>query len=205
MLRGLRLLLNRYRRDERGSSTIESIFVMGVFTTIFAWTMETGFVMFRWVNLERAVDEVAREVRLFGLADKYTDPDHPDYVAGAGHEFIKTEICDASVGLRDCQNSLLVELAAIDVDDGTPNLPSTCRDRTVPFDPATTPLLNTGDRGNANTEFIVYLRVCMVMDTLFAPGYSLPFERDDSGGISIKVDSAFVNEPTNNSTSGIGS
>ena len=205
MLKRLRSILKRYRRDDRGSSTVESVIVMGVFTTIFAWTMETGFVMFRWVNLERAVDEVARDVRLYGLADKYTDPNHPDYEAGAGHEFIKDEICDVAVGLRDCDNSLMVELAAIDVDDGTPNLPTVCRDRTVPFDPATAPILDSGDRGDANTEFIVYMRVCMVMDTLLAPNYSLPFDRDPSGAISVKVDSAFVNEPTNNTTSGIGS
>jgi len=197
--------LRLFKKDERGTSTIDAVIVMSVIFSTLAWTLETGFVMFRWINLERAVDVVARDVRLYGLTDKFTDPDHPDYEAGAGHAYIKDQICEVSVGLRDCEDSLLVELAAIDVDDGTPDLPTACRDRTVPFDPATAPLLNAGERGNSNTEFIVYMRVCMVMDTLFAPAFSLPFSRDPSGAMSIKVDSAFVNEPTNNTTPGLGS
>jgi len=198
-------LLRAYARDTRGVTSVESVIVMGVFTAIFAWTLETAFVMFRWINLERAVDTVAREIRLYDLAAKYTDTSHPEYVAGAGHEFVKSQICDAAVGLPNCMSDLRLDLTSIAVSGGTPNLPVDCRDRTVPFDPLSSPLLGDSVRGEADTKIVVYLRACFVSDTLFAPGFSLPFNRDASGGIEIRVDTAFIGEPENNTTSPLGS
>ena len=201
----IRKLLSRFRKNEEGASTVESVIVMGVFTAIFAWTIETGFIMFRWVNMEQAVETVSRDIRLFGLAEKYTDPNHPEYVAGAGHDFIKNEICDAVVGISDCNNSIMVEITNLDIDAGTPTIAPRCRDKTEDWDAATAPVLDPGARGDETTTTVAYMRVCIVMDTLLAPNYSLPFKREPDGGIAIVVDTAFISEPTNNTSGGLGS
>ena len=197
-------IYRKFRSDDRGVTTIESVIVMGVFTAIFAWTLETAFVMFRWINLERAVSEVARDIRLYDLAEKYTNPEHPDYVAGARHEFVKSEICANSIGLPNCEQDLMLDMISLNILSGPPSLPTQCRDRTQTFDPLSSPLLGEAARGEVDEKIIVYLRACFVSDTLFAPGFSLPFTRDNSGGIQIKVDTAFVGEPENNTTSPLG-
>ena len=114
----LKLSSKNFRKDEQGSSTVESVIVMGVFVTILMQTLETGFLMFRWVNLERAVDAVSRDIRVFGLAEKFTDSSHPDYQPGAAHEFIKAEICDEAQSLDNCEDSLMLEMVSLDISSG---------------------------------------------------------------------------------------
>ena len=202
----LKLSSKNFRSDERGSSTVESVIVMGVFVTILMWTLETGFLMFRWVNLERAVDEVSRDIRVFGLAEKFTDSSHPDYQPGAAHEFIKAEICDEAQSLDNCEDSLMLEMVSLDISSGPPTIPVACRDRNEDsFDPSTAPTVDPGDRGEPGATSVTYMRVCFVLDTLLAPEFSLPFKRDSSDGVAITVDRAFINEPANATTPGIGS
>ena len=201
----LKKTASSYAQDDRGVSTVESVIIMGIFTTILMWTIEVGILMFRWVNFERAVNEVARDIRVYGLAEKFTNEAHPDYEAGAAHSYLKGAICDASVNLTDCENSVLLELSSIDLTAGVPTLPVACRDRTDDaFDPATAPSIDPGDRGEPNGTSVTYLRACLIIDTLLAPNASLPFNRDPSGGVAIRVDQAFINEPQDFTTPGLG-
>ena len=85
-------LINRFRRDEAGSvETISFAIWMPMIIIVLLTTLEVGAYTARATMLERAVDLVARDIRLgTGTAPQ--------------HDALKTQICDRAVLVPSCEN-----------------------------------------------------------------------------------------------------
>jgi len=194
--KSLRQLIKELKADERGVTTIEFVIAAVVFMFVLFWTIETGFIMVRWVMLERGVDLAARDLRLNGLPVALQDEngDVPNEVA---HNYIRDQICNNTAIIKACNDNLFVELSSVDSVSGT--LPSngvTCRNRLATVNPLTDlPIVNAGERNVLDSTDMMYLRACVVIDPILPANYSMPLPRDESGGVALIVDSAFVNEP----------
>lgn len=195
-LRGRLLdLWQTHREDERGVTSLEFVISATLFMMILFWTIETGFIMARWVMLERGVDIAARDLRINGLPASLQndDGDVPNHVA---HTYIKDLICAETRLINDCDKVLFLELTTVDANTGLPDTAAQCIDRTGPVDPATDlPTVDAGDRGVADSDDLMYLRACVVVDPILPANYSMPLPYDASGGVALIVDNAYVNEP----------
>ncbi|MGC8201984.1 TadE/TadG family type IV pilus assembly protein [Aliiroseovarius sp. PTFE2010] len=173
-----------WRKDERGTVTVEFVILFPVFVTILLSGIEIGVLMSRQTMLERGVDLAVRELRLGiidgGSDDKLTEDD------------VRKAICNHSGILKDCFNSMHMDLMVISTN--TFNLPkssATCLDKS---DGAIKPNVDF-DAGIQNDLMII--RACFVVDPFFptsALGAQLP--RDAAGNYQLVSMSAFVNEPS---------
>ncbi len=196
MLKSLNQVLRRHRDDERGVTTLEFVFAATLFLFILFWTIETGFIMVRWVMLERGVDVTSRELRLYGLPEALQDPATGLVSNEDAHNYIKETICSHTTLINDCDDVLLLELTTVDSQTGIPNSATECVDRTGPVIPATDlPTVSAGERNVADSRDLMYLRACIIVDPILPANYAMPLPYDASGGIALVVDSAYVNEP----------
>lgn len=197
MLKQLRRIIRRHRDDERGVTSLEFVFSATLFMMILFWTIETGFIMVRWIMLERGVDMAARELRLYGLPDDLKDPITGLVANADAHDYIKSKIClHSSTFIVDCEDVLLLELATVNPSTGTPTTSVQCVDRMGPVLPATElQTAGAGVRNVADSRDLMYLRACVVIDPILPANYAMPLPYDASGGIALVVDSAYVNEP----------
>lgn len=177
MRRFMRHLAAHFRRDD-GTATVEFVLAVPVLMTIFMASFESGMFMVRHVMLEQALDHVMRELRLGNLGA----------VDQAG---LRAAICDRTVIIEDCVNSLMVELQPIDTATwNMPATPTSCINRAAAINPSSVPQV-----GGSNEPMIV--RVCAVQDPIFPmTGVGLQLRKDDaSGGYGIIAMSVFANEP----------
>ena len=137
---------------------------------------EAGVLMARTVMLERGLDIAVRDLRL-GLTP------------GVTHDIIKGQICDAAFLLGDCEEVVLLELSPLADVANFPTGEAQCIDRTSDVDP-----MITFDPGTSSE--IMVIRACLIVDPMF-PGMGLGamLPVDASGGYSIVMQSAFMNEP----------
>ncbi len=175
-----RTLLRRWRSDEAGSSTVEFVLIFPAIMFVFAVGFEAGLYMVRNAMLERAVDISIRDVRLGG--------DVPD-IAG-----LKKAICDEAVILKDCMNSVQIQMDPIDIKPGAiaaEDGPIKCVDKASTIDPSTA---TTYDIGYENQMMLV--RVCALAEPVFpSTGLGLRMSVDRSDNYAIVATAAFVNEP----------
>jgi hypothetical protein len=196
MLTSLKNIIRRQRDDERGVTTIEFVFSASLFMMILFWTIETGFIMVRWIMLERGVDIATRDLRLNGLPESLEDPNTGTVPNDLAHDYIKEMICDHADLINNCTDVLLVELSSVDSASGISFSKTQCVDRDGPVIPATgLPTVTAGERNVADAKDIMYLRACIVVDPILPANYSMPLPYDASGGVALIVDSAYVNEP----------
>jgi hypothetical protein len=196
MLKRLTYLWQRHRDDERGVTSLEFVFAATLFMMILFWTIETGFIMVRWIMLERGVDIAARELRLYGLPEELINPATGEVPNAVAHEYVRDSICSHAKLIDDCENVLLLQLTTVDADTGVPNVSTDCVDRTGPVIPATDlPTVSAGVRPVADSRDLMYLRACVVIDPILPANYAMPLPYDASGGVAVIVDSAYVNEP----------
>jgi len=87
-------------RRENGNATIEFALLFPAFVTLFLVVVETGLLLTRGVMLDRAVDMSMRDLRL-GTLNPMT------------HDNLKDDICNNSVIIPNCVNTLLLELRPI--------------------------------------------------------------------------------------------
>jgi len=195
-LTSFRDAIRRHNRDESGVTSTEFTITATLFVIILFWTIETGFIMVRWVMLERAVDIATRDLRINGLPEDLKDADG-NVSNETAHNYIRDMICSETAVINDCENVLFLELSSIDSGAGV--IPSTgvkCRDRSGPVDPATDlPTVNVGERNKADAKDLMYLRACVVVDPILPANYAMPLPLDATGGVALIVDSAYVNEP----------
>ncbi|MEM7441212.1 MAG: hypothetical protein AAF393_16590 [Pseudomonadota bacterium] len=165
--------LRRFRRDEGGYSSVELVICASTFLTGFFWVFETGLIMTKQMMLERAVDIVVRDLRLY---------QSPTFT----HDYIKSQICDIAMMLDDCDTNLVLELEVYDQAAGYTKQFS-CYDK----EHDVTPLTNwePGLR-----QEIVYMRACIIIDPMMPNGVAL-FPNVQASGIPLVADTAFVNEP----------
>ncbi len=164
------------RRDD-GNATIEFVFLFPAIITVVLMAVEIGFLQTRSVLLDRAVDLAMREIRLGTLT--------PMNVTG-----LKQAICNRSILIPDCLNSLTIELRPISTTTWGPLTGATqCVDRSQNI----TPVLQFTP-GVKNELMLV--RVCSVYEPFF-PTSALAgkLQHDASGSYALVSMSAFVNEP----------
>ncbi|GHA44680.1 hypothetical protein GCM10008927_06930 [Amylibacter ulvae] len=181
-------IFKRLRKDEDGAATVEFVIVAPLFFMLFFWIIETGFITFHAIQLDRGVDIVVRDLMLDDILDGRQDEE--------AHDFLKQRICSQAL-LSDCIEDIKLEVgistvANAGLDDGI-----VCVDRT---EDAIHPVykIDPGqcDAGDPNaTPEIMFMRACLVVDPILPVGVAMPWAKDESGGIQLLSSSAFVNEP----------
>lgn len=172
-------LIKRFRRDERGSSTIEFVILMPLLFAIFAAALECGLMMLRWTSIDRASDMVIRSLRL----GQYVNPTAV---------MLRQEICNRTFMIEDCFENTVVEIREIDRANfqfPATNAPCVTRQDAV-IQPVTQ--VTPGQQND-----LMLIRVCVTTDALFAgTAYAVPITYDAQGGYAISVASVYVNEPS---------
>ena len=166
-------LVQKFWKDERGTSSIEIVLVFPVFFGFFLMTYESGVLSSRQVMLEHGVDVATREVRI-GIIDT-SDP-------AALRTTLRARICEASRIIPDCVRQLEIELIQRDPRSWSALDPDIkCVDRTD---------LNaayTGSLDTAGNNQLMFLRACVRIDP-FLP--------------SSELGKAFVNASAGNAAAG---
>ncbi|KZY32680.1 pilus assembly protein TadE [Roseovarius sp. HI0049] len=169
--------LRRFLREEGGNASIEFVLVFPAYLALLLMSIELGFVTLRYTLLERGLDIAVREVRL-GTG---TAPQHDD---------IKELICENAMMIRDCQNTLRLEMRSADLRTfNSLDRTADCTDAAEPSKP-----VKQFVPGQQNQ--LMLLRACLRFDPLFpddALGSALT--KDSSGQSSIVSMTAFVQEP----------
>ncbi len=172
----LRHLRGRWRHED-GNATIEFVLLFPAFMTLFLIVFETGMMLTRGVMLDRGLDIAMRELRL-GTLDPMT------------HDGLKSRICEESVIIPRCIDSVHVALEPVSKATWTPMTKSTeCVDRENDIKPDI-----EFEAGTSNELMLV--RVCSVFDPFFpSTGLAAQMQLESSGDYALIATSAFVNEP----------
>ncbi|MDT8327950.1 MAG: TadE/TadG family type IV pilus assembly protein [Roseovarius sp.] len=169
--------LRRFRRDKDGTASIEFVIVVPVFLALMMMSIEIGFITMRNTMLERGLDIAVREIRLgTGNAPQ--------------HDAIKKIVCDNSVVIYDCMNTLRLEMRPTDIRAfNALNTEADCTDAAEPTKP-----LRTFTPGGQNE--LMLLRVCVKYKPLFPKQFlGAALQKDVNGQAAIISMAAFVQEP----------
>ena len=170
-------LLRRFRREERGSMTVEFALWFPFFLVFMYTSFELGTLTMRHAMLERGLDIAVRDIRLgTGTAPQ--------------HDQIKTTICDNAIVIPGCESNLRLEMLRTDMTNWQ-SLPADpdCTDRSEEVRP-----VRQFQPGTSNQ--LMLLRACLKVRP-FSPASKLVnyLETDGAGDVSLVVTSAFVQEP----------
>lgn len=177
MFPSLRRLLATLRRNESGSSTIEFVIIFPAIMSLFMMSIEIGVMMTRGLMLDRAIDITMRDLRLGNMSPMT-------------HDELKKEICENSLIIPDCLNSLSVELRPIEATTWNPlaNVPK-CYDKSEDIKPV---LEFTAGSGNE----LMLVSACATFVPFFpTTGLAATMKLQNSGEYAMIATSAFVNEP----------
>ncbi|MFQ5622883.1 MAG: TadE/TadG family type IV pilus assembly protein [Paracoccaceae bacterium] len=168
--------LRAFRYDDEGSATVEFVLIAPFLLAIVLSVFESGWLMTKYMMLDRGLDMAIRDVRLM------TTPNMT-------HDQLKTKICDYSLLFRDCETTLIVELVPVDFTTPYPANQPRCYDRTGIIAPVI-------DYTAAGYEQIMFVRACVITDPMFPGiGLGLQLQKDASGGFQMISYSAFMSEP----------
>ena len=179
MIGCIKTSLRRFLGDETGSAVLPFALWTPLMLGIALSTIEVGALTIRTTQLERALDETVRTIRL------NTD-------AAYTHEQIKTMICEGTTTLVGCEDTLRLEMVSLDMRDWVdPASRPDCVDTTFQ---QVTPQ-RTFSHGIAHEMML--LRACY-MYTSFSPASYLAkaLPSDDQGYNAIVATAAFVHEPS---------
>lgn len=173
MLRALRA----FRKDREGAATVEFVIIFPFLITIVLSLFEAGWLMTRYMMLDRGVDLAVRDLRLG------KDP-------GISHDELKDEVCGYAKIFKGCTTDLVLEVVPMDVNSAYPQNQPNCFDRTGELEPVID--FTPGLRGE-----IMFIRACVVIDPIFPGlGLGLQLPKDSSGGFQMVSYAAFMNEPS---------
>jgi len=169
--------LRKFLGDNKGTAAVEFVMVAPIYLAAVLSVFESGWLMTKNMMLERGLDLTIREIRL-GVS------------GNTEHDQFKQTICDFSRILRDCEETMVLEVTPISTAADIPNGNVTCTDRTTPDAPDLN--FSIGNRSD-----IMYVRACVIVDPI-VPGLGLGLQlpKDASGGFQMIAYSAFVNEPS---------
>lgn len=167
----------RFRRDQRGSATVEFVILFPVMMTFCLSTIELGMLLSRQVMLERGIDLAVRDVRIGAMVP-------------VSHGALVASICESALIIPDCTNQLKLEMvrrdprafAAMrnDVD---------CVDRADPGQPPEE--FNPGVQNE-----LVVLRACALFDPFFpTTGLGGQLQRASGDAYALVATSSYVVEP----------
>ena len=167
----------RFMRRQDGAAAAEVALLFPLITWPFFLCMEAGFMQMRRVMMERAIDVVARDIRLgkpgLDTADR-----------------IKAAVCDQALVLPTCMSDLMLEMTPVQVENFQPPSESaTCVDRSKDAQPKT-----TFKPGTINE--MMMMRFCILYDPILpGAGIGARMEQVNGGGVAIIASTFFVNEP----------
>lgn len=175
----------RAARDQRGAATVEFVIIFPVLLMIFIAMFESGWLMTKYMMLDRGVSMAVREIRLGLMANPDADK-------------LRTSICDFAAIITDCEQTLLLELRTLDdpgLDAAFPHSQPICTDT---VDPSLSP---TDQFSAGGAQSIMIVRACVLIQPVvpglvngFSLGWWLP--KDASGRFHQMVSfGAFMNEP----------
>ena len=173
----------RFGQSEDGGPTVEFVLLFPFFISLFLMGFESGYYMVRSVMLERALDISVRDVRL-------GNGKVPQLPA------LKEKICEHAAILPDCEDSLQIEMVALQIAPGqaaTLDGRIKCIDRRVDEDQDK---YSTYDVGSTNQ--LVVVRACAVASPLFpTTGIGAGMKRTDLIGenYAMVATNAFITEP----------
>ncbi len=172
-----KLLPRWFRRKEDGNATVEFVIVVPVFLLLFVSIFELGMATIRLTMLEHALDVTMREIRL-STGQTFTKED------------IRDNICEKAAVLKECDQSLLVEMRVVDTGSWLmPDGLATCIDRNETAEPVVT-------FSNGQQNDLMFIRACFVVDPLYPTfGLGAILETDPSGRMQLVARSAFAQEP----------
>ncbi len=168
--------LRSFRDDREGTATIEFVLIAPMLFGIMLSVFESGWLMTKYMMLDRGLDMAIRDVRLV------KNP-------GITHDQLKQSICDYAALIKDCDTTLVLELVEVDFNTAYPGNQVNCYDRTGIINPVI-------DFTAGGYEKIMFVRACVITDTIF-PGIGLgvQLQKDASGGFHMVSYSAFMSEP----------
>ena len=170
----------RLRRDESGAATVEFVILFPLFIALVFAVFESGWLMTRYMMLDRGVDITVRELRL----GKYNNPDHAT---------IKDQICEYAMIIRDCRSTLKVQLIELDVSDPPRRSDVECHDRGVATH---LQIASTYQSAATARSSLTFLRACVLVDPIMPGlGFGLLLPQHPSGGHQMVSMTAFKNEP----------
>ena len=171
-------LIRNFWRDEKANASVEFVMIAPLYLAAVLSVFESGWLMTKNMMLERGLDQTVREIRLgtSGLTQ---------------HNEFKDRVCTYARILKDCENTMLLEVTPILTAANIPSGAATCRDRAAPPPNPASLNFNLGSRGDT-----MYVRACVIVDPIFPGlGLGLQLPKDGTGGFQMIAYSAFVNEP----------
>ncbi len=174
--RGKLYRFRKYLKTSSGNATVEFVLVFPVLIWIVFSTFELGWMTTRQMMLDRGLSLTIRDLRL----GKIPNPTH---------DGLKNLICDRATILRDCVNSIHMELVPMSLLAGLPQTSTQCVDRTGEIAPVE-------NFTSGVEEDIMFVRICVVVDPLM-PGMGIGAGLNllDGGGFAMVAHSAFKREP----------
>ncbi len=180
MTQSIAKLLDRLKKDESGTASVEFILVFPVFLSLMLMSIEIGYITLRHTMLERGLDIAVRQVRL-GTGDP------------GNHAEIKEVICENAGFLLNCDNDLRLEMKPVDLRGYAAfETAAKCTDNSEPVDPAV--LTHEFVFGGEND--LMLLRACYKYKPFFPEGFlGKALTKDANGDAAIVTMTAFVQEP----------
>lgn len=177
MIRSPLPAMRRFWAEEAGNAVVPYALWLPLFVAIIVSTVEIGTVTVRHTQLERALDQTVREVKIG--------------VTAPSHDALKTAICEKTTVLQNCTGTLHLEMVPLDM-------------RSFVEPPATADCVDTSADATPQRSFshggsgqMMFLRACYKFKPATAAATlnaSLP--KDDQGYTAIVSTSAFVYEPS---------
>ncbi|MEW2911352.1 TadE family protein [Leisingera sp. JC11] len=177
MTNRIQTALRRFRLREDGNASLEFALVIPGFLLILMSTIELGMINLRHSQLERALDQTVRDIRLNTGVDMQ-------------HDALRNTICERSGFIQECSTSLRLEMVRLDPFnmasiDQTPD----CLNLVEEVQP-----VRSFENGQSNE--LMFVRACMKFDPLFPTwGLGKNLHKDADGRVQLIASSAFVQEP----------
>jgi hypothetical protein len=169
--------LRRFLTGENGSMVVPFALWLPVFIMVIVSSIELGTLTVRHTQLERALDQTVREVKIGSGA--------------ATHDEMKAAICARTTTLPGCTEMLHLEMVVLDMRDWSqPPASADCVDISEDVTPQR--MFQNGQGGQ-----MMLLRACYKFRPATPIGSFNASLRDDGQGYSAIVStSAFVHEPS---------
>ncbi len=169
--------LRRFWRNEDGNAVVPYALWLPLFVAIIVSAVEIGTVTVRHAQLERALDQTVREVKIG--------------VGSHSHDALKSAICAKTTVLPGCDQTLHLEMIPVNMRSyAAPASQADCAD----IGQEATPQRNFR---NGSGGQLMILRACYKFRPLTAAStFNASLPKDEHGYTAIVSTSAFVYEPS---------
>jgi len=184
----VRTLLRRFLRDQEGGTVVELALYLPVFMALIFGTFEAGWLMTRYMWIERGMDIAMRDVRLGNIPDSERN-----------YDAIRDRICSHIGGIEDCSDRIVLMSRSYEVDATIDESVPDCRDVAGESN-GTATFVEDSQFSLADESLLTVLKMCVVVDPLipnFGLALLLPLQ---NGRYEIRAASAFLSEPADDGT-----